>query len=138
MTEKLSGRGVLFQTQPHWPAWPGPLVAFIMKIYLLLVDFKFQALGGPFWVRTSDDIYDLKKKVKEERQNDLAHVDPARLIVWKTRGKITIDDLISKPLAEILANVEELRTQRVVDLALSDDQILLVQLPGTSCITTAS
>lgn len=80
----------------------------------------------------------MKKKVKEERRIDLAHVDPAGLTVWKTKGAIVTNKLTSKRLAETLRSIniddedtiEELsECEEVAGLGLSNGQILLVQRP---------
>lgn len=80
----------------------------------------------------------MKKKVKEERRIDLAHVDAAGLTVWKTKGAIVTNKLTSKRLAETLRSIniddedtiEELsECEEVAGLGLSNGQILLVQRP---------
>ncbi|OCB85161.1 hypothetical protein A7U60_g7787 [Sanghuangporus baumii] len=57
-----------------------------MEVWCLLIDHeKKAAFGDPFSVIVGPDarIQELKKKVKEERTNDLEHVDAARLTVWR-------------------------------------------------------
>ena len=119
-----------------------------MKLWLLLVNHGFQALGDQFPVDTTpnDLIYHLKKKVKEENQIILAHVDTDDLTVWKTKGEMTINNAnIEERSAEILRTInvddkdtiEELGASEVVaDLELSDGQILLIRMPGMSRIST--
>jgi hypothetical protein len=104
-------------------------------IWLLLVDCNFQALGGRFLVGIdmTTCIYHLKKMVKEERQNDLAHIDAARFTVWKTKDIIDESALVDllRRIINDKDTIEELHAgQPVADLGLSDDQTLLVQLPG--------
>ncbi|KAI9433728.1 hypothetical protein H4582DRAFT_1984398 [Lactarius indigo] len=122
-----------------------------MKIWLLLVDHKFQAMGNRFDVDSTsedDNVSTLKKKVKEEIPEALsrAHVDPSDLTVWKTKGPLVIKrsniDLLTKTLKRI--NVDDRDTievldpeVRVVELGLSHGQTLLVQLPNPKVITNA-
>ena len=121
-----------------------------MEIWLLLVDYNFQALGGCFPVNTTsgDAVYHLKEKVKEETPEALSrvHVDLKNLTMWKTKGAMIIDKSSSDRLPEILKNIdvgdentiEELSEDELVaDLGLSDGQTLLVRLSGTSRISTA-
>ena len=118
-----------------------------MEIWLLLVTYDFQAVGGSSLVDTTsgDDVYHLKEKIKEKRRNDLAHVDAARLTVWKTKGKMTINRSTRERWPEILKaidirdrdTIEELYVYELVaDLRLSDGETLLVRLPGTSRISS--
>jgi len=109
--------------------------SFIIKLWVLLVDHKFQAIGDFFPVDTSDNIHHLKMKVKEERQNDLAHVDVSTLTVWMTKGTMIINKPSFECLAEILGNINihDKDTIKkldgfmwVVDLGLADGQTLLV------------
>lgn len=78
------------------------------KIWLLLVNYKFEVVGGRFWVRTSDDIYDLKKQVKEENLEALsrAHVDPDELTPWKTKGARINNESTHESLSEILGGID--------------------------------
>jgi hypothetical protein len=58
----------------------------VTELLCILVDDNFQhAVGGAYRVAVPSHrlILDLRKKIKEERQIDLAHVDAARLEVWK-------------------------------------------------------
>ncbi|KAI9434081.1 hypothetical protein H4582DRAFT_2184736 [Lactarius indigo] len=125
--------------------------AVITKIWLLLVDHMFQAIGNCFSFRTSsrEDIGDLMEKVKEKKPEALSriHVDPSDLTVWKTKGPMMINHSNSNSLAEILRKInfddkdaiEKLRShEQVVNLGLSDGQTLLVQLPVTNIYETES
>ncbi|KAI9431858.1 hypothetical protein H4582DRAFT_2084313 [Lactarius indigo] len=110
-----------------------------MKIWLLLVDHTFHAMGNRFsvWTSGEEDIEDLKEKVKEKWQPDLADLPAPKLTVWKTKGSMSInhsnDDCLEEKLIEIRANpnaIEMLRVgQKLVNLELSDGETLLVQLP---------
>ena len=91
----------------------------------------------------------MRKDVKKEKPEALSHhhVDPDDLTIWKTKGILVIDDSTSgERMAEILKSIDvddvdviEKIDERVLlrDLELSDGQILLVQLPGSSRISTA-
>jgi Crinkler effector protein N-terminal domain len=116
------------------------------KTWLLLVNHKFQAIGECFLVNISgrDLIANLTKKVKKERRNALANVDAVDLTVWKSA--IIIDETTtSECLAERLRNIkvddkdtiEKVGSYvQVANLGLSDGQTLLVQLPGTSRVSS--
>ena len=121
-----------------------------MEIWLLLVTYDFQAVGDSFLVDTtsSDVVYHLKKKVKEATPEALsrARVDPNVLTVWKTKGEMMINNSTRERLPEILRainvrgqdTVEKLHEYGLVaDLRLSDDETLLVRLPGTQRISSA-
>jgi hypothetical protein len=121
-------------------------------IAVVLVDHKFQAHSDIFLVDMSpnDIIYRLKEKVKEQWHRDpkFAHFDftnLAKLVVWKTMGAKVISKRTHKNFAAILStiNVDDGCTiqrlselDRLADLGLKDFQALLVQLPGTSRIST--
>jgi hypothetical protein len=58
----------------------------VTELLCILVDNNFQRTpGGPFLVEVPSNgiIVHLKKKIKEEIKNDLAHVDACRLEVWR-------------------------------------------------------
>lgn len=88
-----------------------------------------------------------RKKIKVERTNDIDHIDAARLIVWKTKSEMMINESKLKYLAEILQSInvdgkdaiEKLSERmRVAHLGLSDGgHTLLKRWPGASCISTA-
>ncbi|KAH9171271.1 hypothetical protein EDB89DRAFT_2243611 [Lactarius sanguifluus] len=115
-----------------------------MEVWLLLVDYKFQAIGRRFTVSTTSgdfNINDLKKGVGEKMINTLSHagVDCSDLTVWKTKGSMIIDRSTVKRLAEILRdiNVDDKVTieklsedDQVADLGLSESQTLLVRQPA--------
>ena len=115
---------------------------------VVLVDHKFQALTDPFLVKmTSNDlICDLKEKVKEQRTNFFSGLafDFQELVVWKTTDAIVINKSNSIRMAEILGAINDDRNTirrlpeelKLADLGLSNFQTLLVQLPGTSRIST--
>ena len=118
---------------------------------VVLVDHKFQALSDRFLVETTpnDLIYHLKKKMKEQWHGDADFADYdftnlAKLVVWKTTDAIVINKSNSIRMAEILGAINDDRNtirrleedESVADLGLSNFQTLLVQLPGTSRIST--
>ena len=63
---------------------------------VILVDHKFQAISNCFLVEITahNIIYDLKRKVKEKRHNDLSHFDILNLTVWKMKGEMTVMDAV--------------------------------------------
>jgi hypothetical protein len=117
-----------------------------------LVDHQFQALTEIFLVKTtpSDLIFHLKEKVKEQWHGDadVAHLDftnLAKVVVWKTMGAKVINEHTRENMTDILVtiNVNDKGTiqrlsemDKLADLGLEDFQTLLVQLPGTSRIST--
>jgi hypothetical protein len=119
------------------------------KTWLLLVDYKFHAIGCPFYVWTSDDddICELKEKFREDSPEDLSrtYAELDELTVWKLKGEKTIDNSTCGYLAEILRGIDvndkdtiEVLDEevQVADLGLSDGQTLLLRLPDTSPIFT--
>ena len=123
----------------------------ITQTWLLFINHDFQTcIGECFSVRISDtdNIHDLKKKVVEENSKalDRANTTLIDLTVWRTKGEMILKST-SKRLGAILKSInikdviEVLSPgDNLVDLGLSDGEILLVQLPGTSkgssCIST--
>jgi hypothetical protein len=119
------------------------------KTMVVLVDHQFQALSRRFPVRTTpnDELSDLKEKVKELIPHLLSRfaIDVAELVVWKPMGEMVINKSTSKRMAEILRainvngqdTIEELEEDDLMaDLGLSGGETLLLQVPGTSCIST--
>ena len=122
----------------------------VKRIWLLLVNHDFHTcIGNKFSVGTSDtdDVEDLKVKVKETMQDELADVRARDLTVWTTTGEMVIDSSTSaQRLREILKdirveddigdNIENVDAGMLVkDLGLRN-RTLLVRLPGTSCVST--
>jgi hypothetical protein len=116
---------------------------------VVLVDHKFQAHTDLFLVETTpgDLIYHLKEKVKEQWHGDadFAHLDFTNLVAWKTMGAKVINEHTKEHMADILStiNVNDkgtirrlFETNKLADLGLEDCQTVLVQLPGTSRIST--
>jgi hypothetical protein len=62
---------------------------------VVLVDHKFHALTDRFLVQTipGDLIIDLKRKVKEERFNELSDYNLSYITLWRTKGKMVINKL---------------------------------------------
>ncbi len=119
------------------------------KIWCILVDHEFQKqVEVRFSVQPSSNDYidDLKDQVKVKLHPSLNHVPSARLTVWKMKGEMIINRAdVEERLVEILGNInfdnedtiEMLDPwEQVADLGLTDGQVLLVQLPGTSRIST--
>src|ERR1700677_2293324 len=81
----------------------------IKKVWLLLVDHNFQALGNIFQVKTSidDDVADLKDKVKEEKPETFSRyrIDPDCLSVWQTKGELVIINPTAKCLEDVLKKI---------------------------------
>ena len=118
-----------------------------MEIWLLLVDCSFQAIGGRFIVDvdTSARIFQLKREVGVLRPRALlrADTDPADLMVWRMKGESIVNETTSERMEEILRSIKVNTIEKLLDgtavtaLSLSDGQTLLVQLPGTSRVSSA-
>ena len=117
------------------------------RMWFLLVDHKFRAMGQPFQIGTffDDKICNLKNKVKEKKPDVffLCKLDPLCLTMWKTEGELVLNGSTAKHLEEILKkiNVDDEDTIQMLDeyvtvaelqSSLADDQILLAQFPGMS------
>jgi hypothetical protein len=107
-----------------------------MEIRLLLVDFNFQVKGQPFLVEVEEDttVFKLKEKIGLLQTHTLrnAAVDYSNLTILATKTKdVDIQDLISKPLSQILDSLEQFDiASRVMALGVSNSQVLLVRLPN--------
>ena len=114
------------------------------KVWLLLVDYKFQAVGDVFHVGISIDDYvsHLKAKaweqvkVKMPEISSSYHIDPNFLTVWKMEGELAIHMSPTKHLKEVFESIStNTLDERVAvkvapgGLQLSDDQTLLIRLP---------
>ena len=85
------------------------------ELLCILVDHNFRhTVGGVYRVVVPSDrlILDLKDKIKEQKQNDLAGVDADRLEVWRLRSpqrSVEIKRNLSnlKCLGEVLRNGDE-------------------------------
>ena len=78
------------------------------QMWCILVDPNFQStVGNSFRVRVPSDglIEDLMDKIKERKQNKLAHVDADDLEVWKLRNPRTVKEV---ERAEYLQNLRRL------------------------------
>jgi len=109
-----------------------------MKAYILIVESNFEILKDTDIfgiVIETCGVHDIKKKAKKEFPL-LAQVSNARLALWRT-GKRTLDETL-----EVLKNDRDAMTrlqeyEQVADLGLSDGEIVVIQLLGTSRISTA-
>ncbi|KAH8981797.1 hypothetical protein EDB92DRAFT_1896341, partial [Lactarius akahatsu] len=121
-----------------------------MEIWLLLIDHNFQVIGDTFPVDSTDNdsVYDLKKKAKEERPGAFSRndTDPADLTVWRCIDPTTTfsdEDLdpqiLKNQISEACSNkrVKELNVRaRVAKLNISENEILVVKLPGQPVVTS--
>jgi hypothetical protein len=116
---------------------------------VILVDHQFQALSRRFQVgmTPNDEICDLKEKVQLAKPVFFSRLafDNDELVVWKPMGEMVINKSTSKRMAEILRSInansqdaiQELEDDdSVADLGLSGGETLLLQVPGTSRIST--
>lgn len=109
---------------------------------VVVVDHNFQAITHRFVIKYTPDtrINALKIKV-QETYNDLSRFNIADITVWKTKGQMMLRTLSFKCMAELLRSIDinnvhhiQMLTNKskVADLGLSEDENLVVQLPGTS------
>lgn len=118
-------------------------------VLLLLVDHKFKAIGGRVSVDTTDDtlVVDLKHKIMALKPgffSQFPYLDAFSLTVWRTKHELVINyttaecddqlelilekiDLYDEDTIEVLVEMIE-----VASLRLSDDEVLLVQMPANS------
>jgi hypothetical protein len=102
------------------------------ELLCILVDHNFRhTVGGVYRVVVPSDrlILDVKDKIKEQKQNDLAHVDADHLEVWRLRNpqrsvEIKRDLSNFKCLGNVLRNGDE-GDDEVAWLVHDDDEILL-------------
>ena len=116
------------------------LAAFTMptpKVWCLTIDHENKPIGGLFKVNGEGDIIDLKEKVKENRST-WKDVNANQLVVWRCKETQELDDADREQLelrvrAVFFDNkVTKLgERQTIEELKLSDEEILLVQVPGT-------
>ena len=115
------------------------------KVWLLLVDHKFQAVGDVFHVGISIDDYvsHLKAKAWEQVKVKMPEIsssyhiiDPNFLTVWKMEREFAIHMSPTKHLKEVFESIStNTLDERVAvkvapgSLQLSDDQTLLIRLP---------
>ena len=84
------------------------MAAPVTQMWCILVDTNFQStVGNSFRVKVPSDglIEDLMDKIKERKQNKLAHVDADDLEVWKLRNPRTVKEV---ERAEYLQNLRRL------------------------------
>lgn len=112
-----------------------------ISIWCLLTDHEGTPVGGIFEVALEVDIDDLKKAVKKEIPNTLARkgvgIDQLTVLRGKGSGAI-IDDFRRDSMCERVHGIMSLGTHRlasnetIADLAITDKEALLIQLPGAS------
>ncbi|KAH9038376.1 hypothetical protein EDB85DRAFT_2287570 [Lactarius pseudohatsudake] len=120
----------------------------LSKIWLLLIDHNFQAIGHPFRVDSTgdDSVDDLTKRVKEEKPGALSrtNTDPSDLTVWRCKDPITsfnfkdnevlagqISDVFSSKRVEQFGGIEP-----IAELNISKKEILFVTLPSQPVVTS--
>jgi hypothetical protein len=92
------------------------MAAPVTELLCILVDNNFQhTIGGAFLVEVPSDgiIAHLKKKVKEEKQNDLALVDADHLEVWRLRSPRTAREVKRPEYFQNLRYLDEVPEDRV-------------------------
>jgi hypothetical protein len=85
-----------------------------MRLWCLVIDHEQKLVGSCFTVNLPLDAcaHGLRKKVKEVKPNDLAGVDPDRLMVWKMTRRIRLEEL----------EEEEALDQYIKDLRLKNEK----------------
>lgn len=121
------------------------------RTWVVVFSRDSQNFGGRFKIDTSRDenIGNLKITVKNFRENDLSHIDPPELTIWRCKDRETyfhggdtkaldhqINELLSREELELLAEDDNL-----MDLCILVNETLLVEAPskslGVSQISTA-
>lgn len=109
---------------------------------VIVVDHNFQAITHRFVFKFTCNtrINALKMKV-QETYNDLNTFDIADITVWKTKGQMTLKTLCPRSMAELLGSIDVNNPHhiqvladevKVGNLGLSENETLVVQVPGTS------
>ena len=116
-----------------------------LETWVLLVDGQFQVTGNTFPIPTSsnDNIHTLTVKVKQLCEA-LAHVDAMMLTVWRFSDNaptFEFKDLHSQQrlVSEAFSKNQVILVRKhwkIANLHLSEEEVLLVQVPSTSCIYT--
>ena len=87
----------------------------------------------------NDSVAIFKKKIKEEKPNDYKNVDTDCLTVWQCKEPKLLVDVNANKLQDILKEIDSSDYEKVVELTeatmvinieLSKNEILLVQMPG--------
>ena len=124
------------------------------RIWLLLVDLNFRAVGNRFPVTIDNNdycVHYLKEAVEKLKPAKSTDSNPRiycdSLIVWRTKGKLVINSTTRKNLKRTLKKInirdkktiEEVHEHKLVaDLQLTDNETLLVRLPCTSRISIST
>jgi len=108
------------------------------EVWYLRIDHAKKPVGRLFKVFPGDDVVDLKNKVKEQRSIDLAHVDAARLTVWRCTDMTTTFDngdheMLGAQVSGVFYNTKVTRLSErwtIAGLKVSKEETLLVELPS--------
>jgi len=127
-----------------------PAEAPAKTIWYLLVDHQRQLSFGActqIAVQADTNVDDLKKRIKEEKPNDLRPFDANKLEVWTYTHKNFSSLSESKKLQEIVGRIDFLKGgknlkhrspgQKMTKIDLPEDGILLVQAPPPQTTDTA-
>jgi hypothetical protein len=127
-----------------------PAEAPAKTIWYLLVDHQRQLSFGAcaqIAVQANTNVDDLKKRIEEEKPNDLRPFDANKLEVWTYTHKNFSSLSESKKLQEIVGRIDFLKGgknlkhlspgQKVTKIDLPEDGILLVQVPPPQTTDTA-
>ncbi|KAH9003085.1 hypothetical protein EDB86DRAFT_122144 [Lactarius hatsudake] len=121
------------------------IIIIIMKTWFLLIDHNFKVVGDAFSVDSTGDstIEDLKERAKEKMPEDLSHIAPIQLTVWRCidptffnfrNRKVLagqISDVFSNERVEPLGGIET-----IAELNIPKKEILLVTLPGQPVVAS--
>ncbi len=120
-------------------------------IWYLLIDHKGQLSFGDctqIAIQADTNVDDLKKRIKDNRPNDLHPFDASRLEVRTYKHKDFSSNPKSEKLQEIVGGIKFLEgstnpdhlspKQKVTEIDLAEDVILLVQVPPPQTTNTAT
>ena len=117
------------------------LLAAKKQVWCLTIKDDMTPEGKLFQVEynNNDSIAMLKKKIKKEKPNDDMNVDTDCLTVWQCKEPKLFVDVNANKLQDILKEIDSSDYEKVVELTettmvinieLSKNEILLVQMPG--------
>jgi hypothetical protein len=109
-----------------------------MRIWILPVNSNFEQYSTLYGVSVEplDTVHDIRKKAQAEEP--LLATFNTRVRFWKPVGKAKISDELLELLKNDRSKVCEIEANVVLDnIGLSDDDMLAMQVQGTSRISTA-
>jgi hypothetical protein len=107
-------------------------------VWCLIIDHNKQLIGRPFRVSLTTNI-DIDQLIKDVEKQASLTAPAYQLIVWQSKEPKLLASLPTRQLQQLIANmdlsnesvaIELASAEKVVDLGLDENEILLVQLPS--------